>query len=258
MDSNRPIAAPLVGDIKSVLTQLVAALRPGQIAPSEAWLEQLTARREHNIQKMTARLATETVPMTFSVATRAIRDVLAEHPGTYVVNEGANTLDFGRDILSMSEPRRRLDPGTWGVMGVGMGYAIAAAVESGAPVVAVEGDSAFGFSGMELETVCRYRLPIVTVVFNNGGVYKGDEINHESSDPAPTVLSQSSRYDQLIEAFGGNGYNVIDRTSLTAALRRALTQAEPALINCLIDKTAGTESGHLQNLNSESSLGSRS
>jgi oxalyl-CoA decarboxylase len=254
MDSNRPIAAPLVGDIKSVVTQLLAALRPGQIAPSKAWLGDLATKKAHNIQKMAARLAADSVPMNFSVALGAVRDVLAGHPDTYIVNEGANTLDFGRDILSMSSPRHRLDPGTWGVMGVGMGYAIAAAVESGRPVVALEGDSAFGFSGMELETVCRYQLPIVTVIFNNGGVYKGDEANHQSSDPAPTVLSQSSRYEQLIEAFGGHGYLVEDTTLLAAALRKALNEGQPAVINCLIDPTAGTESGHLQKLNTDSSL----
>ena len=91
-------------------------------------------------------------------------------------------------MIDMSVPRHRLDSGTWGVMGIGMGYAIAAAVESGEPVVAIEGDSAFGFSGMELETICRYRLPVVVVVFNNGGVYRGDEVNAVSADPAPTTL----------------------------------------------------------------------
>jgi oxalyl-CoA decarboxylase len=247
-DSNRPISAPLTGDVKSVMTQLVAALRP-ELAPRTAWRAELEAKRAQNVKRMATRLAANAMPMNFSVALRAIRDVLAEHPGTYVVNEGANTLDFGRDILSMSEPRHRLDSGTWGIMGIGMGYAIAAAIETGKPVVAVEGDSAFGFSGMELETICRYRLPIVTVVFNNGGVYKGDEVNHASSDPAPTVLLQSSRYEQLIEAFGGKGYYAEDPDALAAALQEALTVGRPAVINCVIDPTAGTESGHLQNLN---------
>jgi oxalyl-CoA decarboxylase len=254
LDSNRPIAAPLVGDIKSVMGQLVAALRPGQITPGKDWLEQLEARKAHNVARMAQRLDADTTPMNFSVALRAIRDVLAEHPGTFVVNEGANTLDFGRDVLTMSEPRHRLDSGTWGVMGVGMGYAIGAAVETGKPVVAVEGDSAFGFSGMELETICRYRLPIVTAIFNNGGVYKGDETNPHSADPAPTVLLQSSRYEQLIEAFGGNGYYAADPTAVAAAMRGALASGKPAVINCLIDPTAGTESGHLQKLNTESTL----
>ena len=132
LDSNRPIAAPLVGDIKSVMGQLVAALRPGQVAPAKEWLEELEARKAQNVARMAERLDADARPMNFFGALRAIRDVLAEHPGTLVVNEGANTLDFGRDVLSMSEPRHRLDSGTWGVMGVGLGYAIGAAVESAA------------------------------------------------------------------------------------------------------------------------------
>ncbi len=254
MDSNRPIAAPVTGDVHSAMTQLVAALRPGQITPGQAWLEELDAKKAQNVQRMAARLAANAKPMNFSGALRAIRDVLAEHPGTYVVNEGANTLDFGRDVLSMFEPRHRLDSGTWGVMGVGMGYAIAAAVESGKPVVAVEGDSAFGFSGMELETICRYKLPIITVIFNNGGVYKGDEVNRYSADPAPTVLLQSSRYEQLGQAFGGEGYYAETPDAVTAALREAFESGRPAVVNCLIDPAAGTESGHLSHLNPEDSV----
>jgi oxalyl-CoA decarboxylase len=252
MDSNRPIAAPVAGDIDSTMREFLAALRPGQIAPRKAWLDELEARKWQNGERMAARLNSDAVPMNFYGALSAIRDVLAEHPGTFIVNEGANTLDFARGVLPMSEPRHRLDSGTWGVMGVGMGYAIAAAVESGKSVVAVEGDSAFGFSGMELETICRYQLPIVTVVFNNGGVYRGDAVNSVSADPAPTVLSQSSRYEQLIEAFGGTGYYAEDPQAVAGALRAALMAGRPALLNCLIDPTAGTESGHLQNFNAES------
>jgi oxalyl-CoA decarboxylase len=252
MDSNRPIAAPVAGDIDSTMREFLAALRPGQIAPRKAWLDELEARKWQNGERMAARLNSDAVPMNFYGALSAIRDVLAEHPGTFIVNEGANTLDFARGVLPMSEPRHRLDSGTWGVMGVGMGYAIAAAVESGKSVVAVEGDSAFGFSGMELETICRYQLPIITVVFNNGGVYRGDAVNSVSADPAPTVLSQSSRYEQLIEAFGGTGYYAEDPQAVAGALRAALMAGRPALLNCLIDPTAGTESGHLQNLNAES------
>jgi oxalyl-CoA decarboxylase len=134
-------------------------------------------------------------------------------------------------------------------MGIGMGYAIAAAVESGAPVVAIEGDSAFGFSGMELETICRYRLPIVVVVLNNGGVYRGDGRNTVSTDPSPTTLMLSARHDRLIEAFGGKGYQVTTPAQLTIALTGALMSGRPALIDCVIDPTDGTESGHLTHLN---------
>ncbi len=194
--------------------------------------------------------------MDFYSALRAIRDVLTDKPDVYVVNEGANTLDFGRNVIDMHEPRKRLDCGTWGVMGVGMGYAIGAAVTSGKPVVAVEGDSAFGFSGMEIETICRYSLPIVSVIFNNRGIYRGDDVNRSGGkDPSPTVLNKSARYDKLIEAFGGTGHHVTDPQGLTKALTEALASGKPSIINCVIDPTAGTESGHLQNLNPQSQIG---
>jgi oxalyl-CoA decarboxylase len=254
IDSNRPIEAPVIGDIASAMAAFNNALRPGQVAVPDAWRDAIRDRTAQNVAKMHARLSADAVPMNFSTALRAIRDVLDSHRDVYLVNEGANTLDFARDILPMYQPRHRLDCGTWGVMGVGMGYAIAAAVESGKPVVAVEGDSAFGFSGMELETICRYQLPIVTIVFNNGGVYKGDEVNTHSTDPAPTVLLQSSRYDKLIAAFGGTGYQADTPDELGHALLAALSDGRPSVINAVIDPTAGTESGHLASMNTASSL----
>ena len=249
LDSNQPIAAPLVGDIGSVMTALVERTAPGQITAAAAWRHELAERSAQNVAKMSQRLDADPHPMQFYGALRAIRDVLREHPDTYVVNEGANALDFARNVIDMSVPRHRLDSGTWGVMGIGMGYAIAAAVESGAPVVAIEGDSAFGFSGMELETICRYRLPVVVIVLNNGGVYRGDGVNAVSADPAPTTLMLNARYDRLIEAFGGKGYQATTPAQLTIALTGALMSGGPALIDCVIDPTDGTESGHLTHLN---------
>jgi oxalyl-CoA decarboxylase len=255
MDSNRPIAAPVVGDIGSAMTAFLEVLKPGQIHAPAAWTKAIEERKRYNVDRMSARLNANPNPMNFSSALRAIRDVLAGRPDIYVVNEGANTLDFGRDIIDMYEPRKRLDCGTWGVMGIGMGFAIGAAVTTGKPVVAIEGDSAFGFSGMELETICRYSLPIVTIIFNNGGVYRGDDVNRSGgSDPAPTVLMKA-RYDKLIEAYGGTGYHVTDPQALTKALTESLASGKPALINCVIDPTAGTESGHIGNLNPKSQIG---
>ncbi|HEY2080188.1 MAG TPA: oxalyl-CoA decarboxylase [Streptosporangiaceae bacterium] len=254
IDSNRPIQAPVVGDIAAAMAAFNRALQPGQVTAPAAWREAIRDRAAQNAAKMHARLTAEVSPMNFATALRAIRDVLDDHRNVYLVSEGANTLDSARDILPMYEPRHRLDSGTWGVMGIGMGYAIAAAVESGKQVVAVEGDSAFGFSGMEVETICRYQLPVVTVVFNNGGIYKGDEVNTRSADPAPTVLLHSSRYDKLIAAFGGTGYQADSTDELGHALRAALKSGRPALINAVIDPAAGTESGHLTSMNPESSL----
>jgi oxalyl-CoA decarboxylase len=248
MDSNQPIAAPLVGDVGSVLESLVERSKPGQIAVSAEWREELDARTRKNVEKMAGRLeaARTASPMRFLGAIQAVRDVLAEQPNIRLVNEGANALDLTRSTIGMQRPRHRLDVGTWGVMGIGMGYAIAAAVETGDPVVAIEGDSAFGFSAMEIETICRYRLPVVTVVLNNSGVYRGDEAS-TTPDPAPTALR--ARHEHLIAAFGGKGYQVTTPAEVADALREALASGEPALIDCVIDPADGTESGNIAHLN---------
>ena len=251
IDSNCPIAAPVVGDIKSSIAALLAALKPGRIQPSAAWLAAIAQHKQHNVERMAARLKAHPHPMNFSSALHAVRSGLVGRPDIYIVNEGANTLDFARNIIDMFEPRKRLDSGTWGEMGIGMGYAIGAAVVGGKPVVAIEGDSAFGFSGMEIETICRYKLPIVILVFNNGGIYHGDAIG---TAPSPTGFIPNARYDRLIEAFGGTAYHVEDTPSLTKALTDAIAAGKPALINVVIDPTAGTESGHIQKLNPKSAL----
>ncbi|MET8575267.1 oxalyl-CoA decarboxylase [Streptomyces sp. NPDC005012] len=248
MDSNQPIAAPLVGDIGSVMDALAERSKPGQISAPAAWREELAARSAQNVGRMSTRLeaARAAHPMRFLGALQAVRDVLAENPRVYLVNEGANALDLARNTIGMQVPRHRLDSGTWGVMGIGMGYAIAAAVETGEPVVAVEGDSAFGFSGMEIEAVCRYNLPVVTVVLNNSGVYRGDEAS-PTGDPAPTYLK--ARHDLMIEAFGGKGYQATTPDEVAAMLREALAAGGPALIDCVIDPADGSESGNIGHLN---------
>jgi len=251
IDSNRPIAAPVIGDIKSVMAAFNAALKPGEVQASSDWIGEIGKRKQKNIEKMAARLKEDPSPMNFSSALRAVRDALASRPDVYVVNEGANTLDFGRNIIDMFEPRKRLDSGTWGIMGIGMGYAIGAAVESGKPVVAIEGDSAFGFSGMELETICRYKLPVVTIIMTNNGISGGDA---GAGAPSPTGFSPDARYEKIIEAFGGTGYYVTDTQSLNKAVSDAVASGKPALINAIIDPTAGTESGHIQSLNPKSAL----
>lgn len=252
-DSNQPITAPLTGDIGSVLSALLDGLATHQIATPTAWTRELTDRRARNDAKMRERLAEDPHPMRFYNALRAINIVLQRNPDVYVVNEGANALDLARNVIDMQLPRHRLDTGTWGVMGIGMGYSIAAAVETGRPVVAIEGDSAFGFSGMEIETICRYRLPVTVLVLNNGGVYRGDEIpagaGTSGKDPAPTVLNAQARHELLAEAFGGKGYHVSTPAELESALTEALASNGPAIIDCELDPAAGVESGHLASLN---------
>ncbi|PYD87494.1 oxalyl-CoA decarboxylase [Massilia timonae] len=254
IDSNVAIAAPLIGDIGSCVAALLDGLDGAGIAkPDAEWLGPIAERKEQNMAKMTALLNRDAAPMNFHTALRAIRDVLKQHPDINLVNEGANTLDYARSIVDQYQPRKRFDSGTWGIMGIGMGYAIGAAVVSGKPVVAIEGDSAFGFSGMELETICRYELPVTTIIFNNNGVYRGTDVNPTGGkDVAPTVFVKNARYDKMIEAFGGIGYHATTPEELTRALAEAIAAGKPALINAVIDETAGTESGRLTNLNPQS------
>jgi len=192
---------------------------------------------------------------------RAVRTAISGRPGGVyldipgaVLAEAMNAEAAARTLWQVVDPapRHRLDCGTWGVMGIGQGYAIAAAVETGQPVIAVEGDSAFGFSGMEIETICRYRLPITVVILNNGGVYRGDEKDATGSDPAPTTLDSHAHHELIAKAFGGAGYHVTTPAELEAALTEAVAAGGPAVIDCVLDPAAGAESGHLTNLNPKS------
>ncbi|MBB2928308.1 oxalyl-CoA decarboxylase [Paraburkholderia silvatlantica] len=253
IDSNVAIEAPVIGDIGSCVEALVAGLGNDFPKPPAEWLEAVAERKNKNLEKMAATLAKNPSPMNFHSALRAIRDVLKTRPDINVVNEGANTLDYARSIIDMYQPRKRFDSGTWGIMGIGMGFAIGAAVTSGTQVVAIEGDSAFGFSGMELETICRYNLPVCTIVFNNNGVYRGTDVNPSGGcDVAPTVFVKNARYDKMIEAFGGIGHQATTPEELTSALLEAIASGKPTLINAVIDESAGTESGRLTNLNPQS------
>ncbi|RZN30242.1 oxalyl-CoA decarboxylase [Bradyrhizobium sp. Leo121] len=254
MDSNVEIAAPLVGDVGSCVTALLEGMGGNwPVAPAD-WTTKVNAKRDENVAKMAPKLMSNASPMDYHGALGVLRTVIKERPDAILVNEGANTLDLARGVIDMYQPRKRLDVGTWGVMGIGMGYAIAAAIETGKPVLAVEGDSAFGFSGMEIETICRYDLPVCVVVFNNDGIYRGTDTNSAGADPATTVFVKGARYDKMIEAFGGVGVNATSPDELKRAVNAAMDSGKPTLINAVIDPAAGSESGRIGNLNPQSVL----
>jgi oxalyl-CoA decarboxylase len=253
MDSNVEIAAPVVGDIGSCVTALLNAMGSKWEAPAD-WINAVKAKREENVAKMAPRLMNNNVPMDYHGALGVLRTIIKERPETILVNEGANTLDLARGVIDIYKPRKRLDVGTWGIMGIGMGQAIAAAVETGHPVLAVEGDSAFGFCGMEVETICRYKLPVCVVIFNNDGIYRGTDVNKASDDPATTVFVKGARYDKMMEAFGGVGVNATSPDELRRAVNEAMDSGKPTLINAVIDPKAGSESGRIGNLNPQSAL----
>jgi oxalyl-CoA decarboxylase len=248
-DSNVATAAPVIGDIGSCMAALNHAIGSGWGKPPSDWTGAIAERKDKNLTKMTETLAKETSPMTFQTALSVIKDKIRERPDAMLVNEGANTLDFCRSIVDMYEPRKRLDVGTWGIMGIGMGYSVAAAVATGKPVIAVCGDSAFGFSGMEVETLCRYGLPVCVVVFNNNGIYRGTDVNPRGTEVAPTVFVKDAKYELMMQAFGGVGVRASTRAELRAAIDEAVSSGRPTLVNAIIDETAGTESGRITSLN---------
>jgi oxalyl-CoA decarboxylase len=255
MDSNVETVAPVVGDIGSCVSALLEGMGSDWPSPPAEWVDAVNAKREENIAKMAPRLMKNSAPMDYHSALGALRTIIKERPDAILVNEGANTLDLARGIIDIYKPRKRLDVGTWGVMGIGTGFAIAAAIETGKPVLAVEGDSAFGFCGMEVETICRYGLPVCVVVFNNDGIYRGTDVNPSGGpDAATTVFVKGARYDKIIEAFGGVGVNVTTPDELKRAVNEAMDSGKPTLINAAIDPAAGSESGRIGNLNPQSVL----
>ena len=249
MDSNVAIDAPLVGDIGSCVAALLAGIGSGWAKPPVEWTGAIADRKDKNLGKMAETLALRPSPMNFHSALSVVRDIVRDNQDAILVNEGANTLDFARSIVDMYQPRKRLDVGTWGIMGIGMGFAVGAAVTTGKQVIAIEGDSAFGFSGMEVETICRYDLPVCIVVFNNNGIYKGTDVNALGGDVAPTVFTKNARYDLMMQAFGGIGVHATTADELQKAMAEAIASRKPTLINAVIDETAGTESGRITSLN---------
>ncbi len=254
MDSNVEIVAPVVGDMGSCVNALLEAMGNNFPKASADWMATVAKKRDENVAKMAPKLMNNNVPMDYHGALGVIKQVMTERPDTMFVNEGANTLDLARGIVDIHKPRKRIDVGTWGIMGIGMGYCIAAAVETGQKVLAVEGDSAFGFSGMETETIARYNLPVCIVIFNNDGIYRGTDTNSASSDPATTVFVKGARYDKMMEGFGGVGVNATSPDELRQAINAALDSGRPTLINAVIDPAAGSESGRIGNLNPQSAL----
>lgn len=256
IDVNVPVAAPVVGDICLSLDAILAALEGRKMQADPTWVTSLQAETKVKNEKFAKRLADAATvsPMNHWSALSAIKPILESNPDIILVNEGANTLDDTRDAVDMSLPRHRIDCATWAIMGMGMGSAVGAAVATGKQVVAVEGDSAFGFSGMDFATICRFKLPVTVVIFNNGGIYNNIGVNPSTDpaiehDPAPTTLDLNARYNKIGEAFGAANYYVTTPEELTAALKESIVSKAPAIIDVQLAGDAGKESGHIGYLN---------
>jgi 2-hydroxyacyl-CoA lyase 1 len=240
MGNNVPAEVALLGDGKAIAGQLNRALDNRQwFYPAETdWRTTLRQKAEENSEAVRPMIEDDSAPMNYYRAYRDIEDWLPEE--AIIIGEGANTMDIGRTQMANRQPRKRLDAGSYGTMGIGLGFAVAAAVTNpGTPVVSVQGDSAFGFSGMEIETMIRYKLPVKLIVINNGGIGGGMGEIPEGRPVPPSILTYGARYDGMMEALGGKGYYVEDPADLRTALDAAMEFDGPALVNVLIDPRAG-------------------
>ena len=252
IDRNVPIAAPVVGDMGQSLDMILEAMNGKSMSADPGWLTSLQEESKVKNAKFQTRLAdaAKVSPMTHWSALSVIKPVLESNPDVVLINEGANTLDDTRDSVDMSLPRHRVDCASWSIMGMGMGSAIGAAVATGKSVVAVEGDSAFGFSGMDFATICRYKLPVTVVIFNNGGIYNGIGVNPSGGDaPAPTTLDINAKYNLIGEAFGADNYRVDNIADLRKALEAAIASKRPCMIDVQLAADSGKESGHIGYIN---------
>ncbi|MDE7160866.1 MAG: oxalyl-CoA decarboxylase [Muribaculaceae bacterium] len=252
IDVNAPIYAPVVGDMRLGLQALLDEMKGKKMSTDPTWLPSLAKETAEKNQKFAERLeeASKLSPMSHWTALSVIKPIIESNPDIILVNEGANTLDDTRDTIDMALPRHRVDCATWSIMGMGMGSVVGAAAATGKKVVAIEGDSAFGFSGMDFATACRYKLPVTVMVFNNGGIYNGIGVNPSGGDaPAPTTLDINARYDKIGEAFGARSYHVTTPDELAAALKEAIASGEPCMIDVQLAADSGKESGHIGYLN---------
>ena len=238
---NKPSEVALVGDGKSIMSQMNQALEGRQwFYPKDTpWRTALSEKVSANVTQIQAQVNDDTAPAGYF---RALRDVAAWMPENAILSaEGAGTMDIGLTQLPVSDARACLNAGTYGTMGVGLGHAIAACVvHPDRPVIHLSGDSAIGFSGMEMETLARYNLPAKIVVLNNGGI--GPGMPEIPEDPMmnmkPNALIYGARYDKMMEDFGGKGFFVEDPKDIPAALEKAMEFPGPALVNIVISQSS--------------------
>ncbi len=236
--TNVPTEVALVGDAKAIVGQLNAALdeEPWSYPAETAWRKELAEAGAANRAAVEAMESDRSVPMGYYRVLAEIRDQAPRD--AMLVCEGSNTMDISRSVLPNHDARERLDAGTFGTMGVGLGFAIAAAaVHPHRKVVCVEGDSAFGFSGMEVETACRYGMNITFVIVNNNGI-GGGLADYDRSNVPPMVYTPQARYEKMIEGFGGKGYFATTPDELSSALKEALAETVPTIVNVAIDPRA--------------------
>lgn len=249
---NRSAEVALAGDLALTLDLLVQAIRPRkkEMTDPTPFVRMLNEASRKNQERTRAQLQPSDGLMNHHLAISKVQASLetAFPNGDYVlVSEGARTMDVTRVLVPSQLPRRRLDAGTLGVMGVGMGYAIAAQLAyPDRRVVGVFGDSAFGFSAMDLETAIRYKLPLIIVIINNGGIYHGlKELDPLEPRQYPSfALSPNAHYELMAHLAPSlaDGCSVNSPETLETALRKAVAKGSGlSVINVHVDPRPASE-----------------
>jgi len=229
---NRGAAVGLVGDVGLSMSQLTAATP--QLAEGD-WLAYIRTEERNALGRDEAAMNSDAVPVHPMRLCREIRDFIDED--TTVVGDGGDIVSYGGRVINVYKPGYWLDPGPMGCLGTGTGFAMAAQLaRPGKKVLILHGDGAFGLNGMEFESMVRQKLPVVSIIGNDGA---WGQIKHPQKailgHATAAELSPGIRYDKMVEALGGYGELVQKPEDIRPALERAFASGLPACINVLID-----------------------
>jgi thiamine pyrophosphate-dependent acetolactate synthase large subunit-like protein len=226
-------AASPAGDIATILDGLAAFA--GARADHEPWIATLRAEEDARRQAERAELEADTDPIHPARVYGELRRALDRD--AVVIGDGGDFVSYAGKLVDSYEPGCWLDPGPYGCLGTGMGYAMAARVaHPDRQVVLLSGDGAIGFNGMDIDSLVRHNLPVVIVVGNNGiwGLEKHPMKAIYGYDVAAD-LQPGCRYDDVARALGGAGETVTSPSGLRPALDRAFASGAPYLVNVLTD-----------------------
>jgi acetolactate synthase-1/2/3 large subunit len=243
---NRPLEVGVVGHIGRVLDQLADAIPGGMAARVDAWRARVADRERHGREQLLAQAASTDVPISHYRWAAEIAKVVT--PDTIVVGDGGDVVGCASKLVPLHRPGQWLDPGAFGCLGVGPSFAIAAKLlHPDQRVLLVAGDGAFGLNGMEMETAVRFGLPLTCIIGNDGGwgQIRNPQISFWGEERAVGTSLPVTRFEKMVEAFGGRGAYVTDPAAVGPALEQALASRDVWCINVALDPAAYRRTGQV-------------
>ena len=234
---NRDIDVGVVGDSKAVLQQIMDELRAtGYKSPGKGWVEEVITEDQALKAADEGMLNSDQTPIHPMRLMKELRDVL-DRDAT-VIGDGGDIVTFAARVLNINEPGHWLDPGQFGCLGAGSGFAAAAQLaRPGKQVCIVYGDGGFGLTGFDVESYVRFNLPIVSIVGNNGAWNQTTQgVVRRGMRGIGTYLSQETNYAKIMDGMGGYGERVTDPEEIRPALERAFNSGKPALLDVVTDQ----------------------